>query len=441
MNRQREAEEAAGQSGAGASAGALISQASEAIECDLLWAFLRLLQATAHALDAVFQWIQTCPCHPPHIREQLQPYLGRYEHLRCPMKGLRAPELCGDSFLQHVDAALAINESELVTKFIRHLEASQQDLLIADWSKLAAFVKTSFRFKLSPWKSLPLLIVGLGHGSVSSARQLMWQALAQYEQLTDTQKETCHDLTRKVFSESLPMRAQLESFLRGQAISDLPELGRLRMEMMFIPILEQSIERRHAMLHQRIQSAHNHSGPYVSLVQRGSEIEALLSEPGRLQMLADLCASVRTPPLVIRGLGLQLHPQVAQWFQNVDVPEAQTPYHIVAALVYRCDLETQFRLLSVEVPSKPDDDSSHHGRLMEDVQGSSAGKEQIVEAKALTEEAEADGKRDKASSSVVEWSSAEEVWNDMLCRSAWDHFQAARQMCFSPCCLASVEQP
>ena len=76
------------------------------------------------------------------------------------MKGLRGPELCDGSFLQHV-AVFTVNESELVTRHVRDLDVEQQTVLIADWSRLAAFVKTTL--KLSPWKSLPLLIVGLGH--------------------------------------------------------------------------------------------------------------------------------------------------------------------------------------------------------------------------------------------------------------------------------------
>ena len=295
--------QALGDEAAAGNTGTLISQANYAITSEIFWAFLRLMQCTSDALDAIFRWIQSCPCHPPHVREQLKPLLGRYEHLRCPMKGLRGPELCDGSFLQHVDAVFTVNESELVTRHVRDLDVEQQTVLIADWPRLAAFVKTTLKFKLSPWKSLPLLIVGLEHGSASTARRLMWQGLAQYENMSADEKASCHELIHKVFSPPSDLRAQLEAFLRGQDISGLLELGRLRAEMMFIPILEQSIERRHALLHQRIQSAHNHSGPYVSVIQRSSEIEALLSEPGQLQALADECASVRTPALVINGLG------------------------------------------------------------------------------------------------------------------------------------------
>ena len=84
--------------------------------------------------------------------------------------------------------------------------------------------------------------------------------------LRDAEKASCRDLTHRLFAVTSFMRVQLMSFLRGEGLATLPELQRLRMQMMFIPILEQSIERRHAMLRQRIQSAHNRSGPYVSLI-------------------------------------------------------------------------------------------------------------------------------------------------------------------------------
>ena len=388
--------------------GVSIAKADEALGSDVFWGFLHLLQCTADALDAVFQWIQSCPCHPPRVHEQLLPLLDRYQHVRCPMRGLRAPELCSDSdsLMQHLDSVLAVSESGLMAQYLRNLDEAQQALLLADWSKLASFIKTSFTFKLSPWKTLPLLIVGLGHGSLATARRLIWQALGQYENLSDEQKSSCHDLTRKVFSPSLPLRQQVERFLRGANMTELPELSRLRVEMAFIPILEQSIERRHAMMHQRIQSAHNHSGPYVSIIQRSSEIEHVLSEPGHLQSLADFCTSVRTPPLVIRGLGLQLHPEVAPWFQASQGKETQTPHKIVAALVYRCDASTQFSRLTVDVPPpKP----GPCKRMLTDCTDDPgpAGTDRSSEP----------------SGALQAVSSTEECWQQLLLASSWDHFR------------------
>ena len=95
--------------------------------------------------------------------------------------------------------------------------------------------------------------------------------------------------------------------------------------------------------------------------------------------------------------------------------ENKTPRNIVASLVYRCDLQTQFSALTVDVPAKPDDDSSHRGRLRNELCGSDGPNPgtDLVPARAQQE--------DKKSSDA-QWSSAEESWNDMLCRSAWDHF-------------------
>ena len=389
----------------GGEEGALIAKADEAIGSNLFWAFLHFLQCTSDALDRVFQWMQSCPCHPPHIRDQLSPVLGHHEHLRCPMKGLRAPELCTESFLESLDVALALNESELMVRHLVGLSDEDKGMVVADWSKLAAFVRTSFKFKLSPWKALPLLIVGLGHGSLSTARRLLWQALAQYESMTVAEKEASHELTRQLFSPSR-VREQLESFLRGEDIADLPDLSRLRMEAMFIPILEQSIERRHAVVHQRILSAHNHSGPYISVIQRSHELEDLLSQPGQLQTMADLCSGVRTPALVIRTLGLQMHSEVAEWFQASPPQESKTPHKTVASLVYRCDPCTQFSRFAVEIPRRPD----HSKSSLTDA------------ADADREDSGDEGPR-REETALQDLSSTEESWQKMLCDSAWDHFR------------------
>ena len=54
-----------------------------------------------------------------------------------------------------------------------------------------------------------------------------------------------------------------------------------------------------------------------------------------------------------QGLGLSMHPAVAQWLQSSKL-QSQTPHTVVASLVYRCDLQTQFMAgLYVHLPAAP----------------------------------------------------------------------------------------
>ena len=70
-------------------------------------------------------------------------------------------------------------------------------------------------------------------------------------------------------------------------MSSLPLLQRVRHEMMFVPgpgAVHRAAACNAAPAY--IGAAPHHSAPYVCLVQRASEIEALLAEPGSLESLS-----------------------------------------------------------------------------------------------------------------------------------------------------------
>ena len=77
-----------------------------------------------------------------------------------------------------------------------------------------------------------------------------------------------------------------------------------------MPILEQSIERRHAILHQHLKCAPHHSAPYVLLCERKDEIVKLVSG-GEVERLANLCEQTRKPPGVAGSLSLTFHEEFA----------------------------------------------------------------------------------------------------------------------------------
>ena len=343
------------------------------------------------------------------------------------MKGLRAAEMCDDTFMEHVTTVLDFNEAQVSMSYTANLQPLDKARIVSDWSKLAAFMKTTFQFKLAAWKTLPLLLVGLGHSSVSKARELLWLAFDEWEHMSASDRAGCHPLTARVLSDDSLMRGEAEQFLRGEkTVSELPLLQRVRHEMMFIPILEQSIERRHALLRQRINSAPHHSAPYVSLVQRSHEIERLLSEPDSLPRMAFSLDLARTPSQVLQALDLQLHPEVQPYVcMGASKPLQRVPHNIVAALVYRCDLTSQFAKLTVEVPSKPRPRPSKDADIKalpweEAGQGPGAGDEPGDDENADDDDDDGRGRGGQGSGDAAVTSS-EEVWDRLLCKEAWHH--------------------
>ena len=140
------------------------------------------------------------------------------------------------------------------------------------------------------------------------------------------------------------------SFVRGEPSAAWPRLQYMRAQSAFVPVLEQSIERRHALLHQRIKSAPRHSAAFVSLCERKEEILALISAEtgGReaIEQLSKFCEVARAPALVATSLGLARREEFAEYF-DIDSAEIAVgiPHCLVASVVYRCDLKAQYTAL------------------------------------------------------------------------------------------------
>jgi hypothetical protein len=266
--------------------------------------------------------------------------------LKCPLRGLRAPEICSGEFFSFIERMLEYQSCEVIFAAAAHLSEADKTRLVMDWSRLKVHMKMQLEYKLSPFTALPLLVLGLGHFDEETARQVMWRAGSQWEGLTDEEKSAAHPLSRELFAGGL--RHELVEFLRGGAIAtaaELASLRKLRERTLWTPVLEQSIERKHAQLHARIKAAPAHSAPYVSVVERGPELEELLvSQPDVMQRLSEFCSSIRQPDLVAQVLGMNQRPAFEH--RRAQQPGLPLPHHLVAACVYRTDVNTQYSALA-----------------------------------------------------------------------------------------------
>ena len=223
------------------------------------------------------------------------------------MRGLRCPEIVAGELVSLFHKHLAYQSAELSLTMTSGLSQDEQSKARLDWSRLKAQLKMQLELKLMPFSSLPLSILGLGHWDEQKARELMWRAAGEYEALSPQDREAAHPLTKQVFSGDV--REELVRFLQGQDAQSLPSLMKIRLRSLWCPVLEQSIERKHAQLHARIKSAPHHSPPYVSLTERGPELTALMGrDASAIEAFSAICADIRQPILVAEALGLLAHP-------------------------------------------------------------------------------------------------------------------------------------
>ena len=166
--------------------------------------------------------------------------------------------------------------------------------------------------------------------------------------LSTSEQQAAHPLTKRFFADDAvaadvggSLRSEVVQFLQGTDAEQLPGLMKQRLRSRWTPVLEQSVECKHAQLHARIKSAPHHSPPYVSLVERGSELTELMrADASALDSFTKICGEIWQPSLVAKALGLAAHPTLVNASRNN--PAQPLPHHLVAACVYRADPQTQY---------------------------------------------------------------------------------------------------
>ena len=114
-----------------------------------------------------------------------------------------------------------------------------------------------------------------------------------------------HRITWKWLHKGSPLRHDVEKFVAGTLLQDLPVLHRHVAELILIPVSERIIEAEHSLVH-RSSHLRNVSGAYVSIRRRATEIERALEHDSAsfLQLFEDLA----DPSVMAAQLHLTKHP-------------------------------------------------------------------------------------------------------------------------------------
>ncbi|OLP98609.1 hypothetical protein AK812_SmicGene18941 [Symbiodinium microadriaticum] len=327
----------------GQESGKLVQRVDEAIRDPLFWAFLDLCSLLMDLLDRITSWTQGCACHSSGtLRNLLRPLLRGSEPISCPMRGRRAAEMACGELHELLESLFSFNDSQIALVHTAGLPDAEKTRLLLDWSAMKVHLRMQFDLKLSPWRHLPLKALCLGHWNLQKARAMLWECFVDWENMPEQLQASAHPQTRMLF---LDLRTEVQAFLRDEHKSCWPRLQKLRAKAAFTSVLEQSIERRHAILHQHLKSAPCHSAAFVSLCERKQEILDRVTD-GKGAALAEICETTRTAPLVADMLGLSQHPAFASYHvtaaERLDVG---VPHTLVCSVVYRCDIHTQYASL------------------------------------------------------------------------------------------------
>ena len=295
-----------------------VMAADRAIRNPLFWAYLRVIQNVTTALKKICYWAEHCPC----ARHQSQPdgvevgplppeLPGLYQrtgHKRCPLNGLRAPEMATGEFLRVFGRFAAQSNSDLVTRVVG-LPQHEKDLVLQDFAAARRFLSCTFQIKLSCWQQSPLTLCALAHQDPAEARRGVARALALYD-TNVAQQHTQHALAHEACSPGL-LRDELLAFCVGAELHTLPAANALAARLRFIPIVERFVESIHAKVHKHLKFTH-HGPIHVSwqLTKRTILESILTGGPDFLSQFAAACTQVRNPWRSVQELGFVQHPLV-----------------------------------------------------------------------------------------------------------------------------------
>ena len=316
-------------------------------------------------------WAEDCPCHGGVTSESSQYQRSKlmqshYEGFSvCPLSGKRAPELASGKIAEVYDAVCR----QALVSVLTEAPLEEQARVISDFGHARDHIKVLLMSKLDHWTRLPWSLCGLAAYDAETVRRNAQGIITALEESPDV--DLHHRLTCKFMSGQL--LEDLRRLAEGAGMQDLSREFRLAVApLRFVPVVETTIESKHAVT-TRLHRRDTNAGPVmVSLRNRMSIIERRIRhETGRdgtpsfFCRLAQQLSIARRLSTAPSRLGLQRHPLLVR-LENVQGKRAraflQKP---LTSVLYRTDVEAQFQPMD----AARKDHEDYHRRNKQVVQG------------------------------------------------------------------------
>ena len=176
--------------------------AAEFVKSDFLWAFTHLIAIIREALDHLFNFMETCPCHSRDKgHTQSKTLCGG----PCPLKTCRAPECAAGKVRDIMQHHLEQSDLQLV-QACALLNKADSDVLITSFKHAQAGLMQLVDIKLGHFTVFPALLCGLAHHDEHEAKKVAQRCLSERQA---TQPEHLDSLTSQILQD---IGDQLELF-------------------------------------------------------------------------------------------------------------------------------------------------------------------------------------------------------------------------------------
>ena len=302
-----------------------------AIACNEFWAYCHMVDVVAESVEVIMRFGESCQCHwswtafdgpVRHTPKRLLSEKNARAHgERCPMQGLRAPELAAGalrSLLQ--DLAQRGQAQLLLATPVARLAPAARTRVFDDFARARRYLAFAFTIKTSFWEQLPWALFAIAHDDVGKARDAACRCLRLYEAAGPDIRQ--QRLVADCCTPGSIGRRQLAAFRDGAELSALPSLEFLVSRMRFAPVVERWIESRHALAKRvlnmspvttALHLAFHLTLPRVRLRLAGGSAEVSRA----VHHLAQHCKAVRSAAKALVAVGFWQHPGIQEVFARL----------------------------------------------------------------------------------------------------------------------------
>ena len=324
------------------------------------WAYANMIRLLNGFADEFREWAESCPCHgwlhrqDPDSGDRHTGVCLQLEAIRaslslapgvgdgiafspCPLAGFRAWELADGALEKHMESLSETYLAEIM-EMTEQVTETELQIILHDFSTGKAHVHMALHEKLKFWRVMPWSMAALGSPDTAAARRAAAQMVKEFD-AAPRNPALHHRVTWEHMQEDSAVRLEMERFIAGDDMTDLPALSKFVAELRFIPCSERMQEGDHSLLHRTV-GYRTVQGPYCSTLLRKHEYESLLAdEAQRPQLVANLEAVYKIND-VVPMLGLQDHPL----WQDMLRTKASSADRLSAAqaIMYSLDAHTQF---------------------------------------------------------------------------------------------------
>jgi hypothetical protein len=224
---------------------------------------------------------------------------------------MRAAELAAGALSELLKLLWDVSHANLcLLPGMLRLSPDARGKVLDDFARARRHFRFTLAVKASFWRQLPWQLFGLSHHDAEVARVCAQRCLELFDASLSQVKN--HWLVDGLCRPGSPGFHQVQQFVAGSQLVELPLLEGLVARFKFVSVVERWIEGRHAVVKQIFRTAPNASALHLGFMLSLPHVKSLLlrAEPGLLETLGNHCINMKTSWKALRMLGLWHHPGV-----------------------------------------------------------------------------------------------------------------------------------